>query len=66
MKVNENIIEIRNMKKFSEENFLHDLGTHSWEHVHFFADNPSTTREIWKDFSLYKSQINMLHFKVRK
>jgi hypothetical protein len=49
MKVNEYIIEIRNMKKFSEEIFLHDLGTQSWEHVHFFADNPSTMRELWKD-----------------
>ena len=35
------------MKKFSEEKFLHDLGTQSWEHVYFFADNPSTIWEIW-------------------
>jgi hypothetical protein len=40
------------MKKFSEENFLHDLGTQSWEHVYFFADNPSTKWEIWKDLFL--------------
>jgi hypothetical protein len=40
------------MKKFSEEKFLHDLGTQSWEHVYFFADNPSTIWEIWKDFFL--------------
>ena len=40
------------MKKFSEGKFLHDLGTQSWEHVYFFADNPSTIWEIWKDFFL--------------
>jgi hypothetical protein len=40
------------MEKFSEEKFLHDLGTQSWEHVYFFADNPSTIWEIWKDFFL--------------
>ena len=40
------------MKKFSEEKFLHDLGTQSWEHVYFFADNPSTILEIWKDLFL--------------
>ena len=40
------------MKKFSEEKFLHDLGTQSWEHVYFFADNPGTMWEIWKDLFL--------------
>ena len=41
------------MKKFSEENFLHDLGTQSWEHACLlFADNPSTMWEIWKDLFL--------------
>ena len=51
-KSKENIIEIRNMKKFNEEKFLCDLGKQSWEYVYFFAVNPSTMWEIWKDLFL--------------
>ena len=29
-----------------------DLGKQSWEYVYFFADNPSTMWEIWKDLFL--------------
>ena len=34
-KGNENILEIRNMKKFNEEKFLCDLGMQSWEFLLF-------------------------------
>ena len=51
-KDDENIIEIRNMKKFSEQKFLHDLRTQSWEHVYFFADNPNSMWETWKQLFL--------------
>ena len=51
-KNNGNIITIRNMRKFDEGKFLYDLGMQSWEYVYFFADNPSTMWEIWKDLFL--------------
>ena len=51
-KDNGNILEIRNMKKFNEEKFLCDLGMQSWDYVYFFADNPNTMWEIWKDLFL--------------
>ena len=34
-----NIIEIRNMKKFNKQQFLQDLGTQTWEHIYFFAES---------------------------
>ena len=51
-KNNGNIITIRSMRKFDEGKFLYDLGMQSWEYVYFFADNPSTMSEIWKDLFL--------------
>ena len=40
------------MKKFNEEKFLCDLGMRLWDYVYFFADNPNTMWEIWKDLFL--------------
>ena len=51
-KDNGNILEIRNMKKFNEEKFLCDLGMQLWDYVYFFAANPNTMWEIWKDLLL--------------
>ena len=49
----ENIIEIRNMKNFNENKFLHDLKIPSWENVYFFADNPNGMWQIWKELFLH-------------
>jgi hypothetical protein len=48
----ENIIEIRNMKNFNENKFLHDLKIQSWENVYFFADNHNSMWQIWKELFL--------------
>ena len=45
----ENTFEIRNMKNFNEHKFLSDLSKQSWEYVYFFADNPNTMWDIWKE-----------------
>ena len=45
-------IEIRNMKNFNEHQFLQDMLIQSWEHVYFFADNPNSMWEIWKQLFL--------------
>ena len=47
------------MRKFDEGKFLYDLGVQSWEYVYFFADNPSTMWEIWKD--LFLQILDKLH-----
>ncbi len=49
-----NIIEIRNMKKFNEQQFLQDLGTQTWEHIYFFADILTLCGIFGNNFS-YKS-----------
>ncbi|CAB3994041.1 Hypothetical predicted protein, partial [Paramuricea clavata] len=40
------------MKNFNENNFLHDLKIQSWENVYFFADNPNSMWQIWKELFL--------------
>ena len=47
-----NTIEIRNMKKFNEQNLLRDLSNQCWEYVSFYADNPNDMWEIWKQLFL--------------
>ena len=48
----QNIVEIRNMKHFNEEQFLNDLSHQTWEGMYFFADNPNNMWEIWKELFL--------------
>jgi hypothetical protein len=40
------------MKNFNENKFLHDLKIQSWENVYFFADNPNSMWQIWKELFL--------------
>ena len=47
-----NIIEVRNMKRFNEQRFLQDLMNQPWEHVYFFAENPDSMWQIWKQLFL--------------
>ena len=47
-----NTIEIRNMKKFNEQNFLRDLSNQCWDYVYFYADNPNDMWKIWKQLFL--------------
>ena len=53
-KDNDNIIEIRNMKKFNEQQFLQDLGTQTWEHVYFLQTILTLCGKFGNNFS-YKS-----------
>ena len=48
----ENIIEMRNMKRFNSDKFLNDLAAQSWDDIYFFADNPNTMWGMWKDLFL--------------
>ena len=48
----QNIIKIRNMKKFNEELFLTDLANQPWEYLYFLGENPDHTWDIWKELFL--------------
>ena len=43
-----NILEVRNMKRFNDQRFLEDLMNRPWEQIYFFAENPDSMRQIWK------------------
>ena len=48
IKKQENIVEMRKMKNFNEENFVAELLKQHWEQVYFFAEDPNDMWEIWK------------------
>ena len=40
------------MKNFSDRRFIEGLLSQHWEYVYFFADDPNTMWEIWKQLFL--------------
>ena len=40
------------MKNFNDRKFIEGLLSQHWEYVYFFADDPSTMWEIWKQLFL--------------
>ena len=47
-----NIIEVINMERFNEQRFLEDLMNQPWEQIYFFAENPDSMWQIWKQLFL--------------
>ena len=48
----ENTIEIRNMKNFDDQKFVNELQSQHWEFIYFFAADPNSMWEMWKEMFL--------------
>ena len=51
-KKQENTIEIRNMKNFDAQKFVNELQSQHWEFPYFFAADPNSMWEMWKEMFL--------------
>ena len=40
------------MERFNEQRFLEDLMNQPWEQIYFFAENPDSMWQIWKQLFL--------------
>ncbi|CAB3978719.1 Collagen alpha-2(I) chain [Paramuricea clavata] len=64
IKKQENIVEMRNMKNFNEENFVAELLKQHWEQLYFFAEDPNDIWNAKKDY--YSSKIAGQKFNPKK